>query len=177
MKKVVVGSKNPVKIACVQSAFEKAWPEENFIFEGVSAASDVKEQPWGDQETLQGAINRTHNAQQIIADAAYYVGIEGGIDVVEDEMDAFAWIVVSQQNYLSKARTATFYLPDTIKELVQEGMELGHADDKVFKRENSKQKDGAVGILTGGLINRSQYYEQAVVLALIPFIKSEYYLK
>lgn len=35
------------------------------------------------------------------------------------------------------------------------GMELGEADDHVFERSNSKQEDGAVGLLTKGLIDRT----------------------
>ena len=44
------------------------------------------------------------------------------------------------------------------------------ADDIVFNRKNSKKKDGAIGILTGGLIDRTKYYEEAVALSLIPFL-------
>lgn len=33
----------------------------------------------------------------------------------------------------------------------------------------------AVGLLTSGLINRSDYYEHAMLLALIPFMKRELY--
>ena len=48
-------------------------------------------------------------------------------------------------------------------------MELGVADDTVFKRINSKQGTGTVGHLTQGVMNRSDYYCHAIVLALIPF--------
>ena len=50
------------------------------------------------------------------------------------------------------------------------------ADDIVFKRNNSKEKNGAVGILTNNLIDRTKYYEEAVVLSLIPFIKNELFV-
>jgi len=50
---------------------------------------------------------------------------------------------------------------------------LGHADDMVFKRENSKQKDGTVGNLTNGIIDRAEYYKPAIILALIPFINKD----
>ena len=42
--------------------------------------------------------------------------------------------------------------------------------EKLF---DSKKKDGAVGILTGGLITRKTYYEEAVVLGLIPFLNKK----
>ena len=57
-----------------------------------------------------------------------------------------------------------------MKELVKEGMELGKADDLVFNKDNSKQQGGSVGILTQGVVDRNEYYRQAIILALIPFL-------
>ena len=54
--------------------------------------------------------------------------------------------------------------------MVRVGIELGEADDIYFGRTNSKQKDGAVGILTSGEIDRKSYYEHAIIMALIAFI-------
>jgi len=59
--------------------------------------------------------------------------------------------------------------------LIQAGMELGHADDLVFQAQNSKQQGGSVGLLTHGLITREAYYQQAMVLALIPFLNESLY--
>jgi len=67
------------------------------------------------------------------------------------------------------ARTSAFALPPAICALVAAGMELGDADDKVFGSSNAKQAGGTVGHLTLGVIDRTLYYEQAVVLAFIPF--------
>ena len=66
-----------------------------------------------------------------------------------------------------------FLLPKEIRKLIENGEELGVADDVVFNRKDSKKKDGAVGILTGGLITRKTYYEEAVVLGLIPFLNKK----
>ena len=75
----------------------------------------------------------------------------------------------------AKAKTASFTLPLKISKLIKEGYQLGDADDIVFKRSNSKQKNGAVGILTKNLINRTDYYVHAIILALIPFTNSKLY--
>lgn len=48
-------------------------------------------------------------------------------------------------------------------------MELGHADDQVFGRVNSKQESGSVGLLTDNVVDRAGFYTQAMILALIPF--------
>eukprot|EP00584_Thalassiosira_punctigera_P023072 CAMPEP_0172556112 /NCGR_PEP_ID=MMETSP1067-20121228/63383_1 /TAXON_ID=265564 ORGANISM="Thalassiosira punctigera, Strain Tpunct2005C2" /NCGR_SAMPLE_ID=MMETSP1067 /ASSEMBLY_ACC=CAM_ASM_000444 /LENGTH=167 /DNA_ID=CAMNT_0013344815 /DNA_START=90 /DNA_END=589 /DNA_ORIENTATION=- len=70
------------------------------------------------------------------------------------------------------AKTGAFLLPPALCELViNENMELGHADDKVFKRVNSKHGGGTVGILTDGEIDRADYYVHALKLALIPWIR------
>jgi len=50
--KVAVGSKNPVKIACVKEAFEKAFPDIAWEVEGVEVASGVADQPMSDIESI-----------------------------------------------------------------------------------------------------------------------------
>lgn len=175
MKKVYIGSENPVKIACTEVAFRRVFKGEEFMFTGRSVSSSVNDQPMSDQETYRGARGRVKNLKQLFPDGDFWVGIEGGVEVLNDSMFAFAWMVVEGKKLSGEARTATFPLPGSIKELVSQGMELGHADDLVFKRLNSKQKDGAVGILTAGIIDRKHYYEHALILALIPFINKSLY--
>lgn len=172
---VIIASQNPVKIACVRQAFERCFPEENFAFAGMAAPSGVPDQPMGEEETLLGARNRAQYCREARPEASYWVGVEGGITDHGDEMEAFAWMAVLSAGKEGKARTANFYLPEAVATLVRQGVELGHADDQVFGRSNSKQGNGAVGILTNGLIDRTAYYEPAVILALIPFMQPELY--
>ncbi len=168
MIKVAIASQNPVKIESTKLAFTKIFPEQLFEFQGFSVSSNVSNQPMGEKETLTGAKNRVKNLIKIIS-ADYYVAIEGGSKHVNKQMETFAWVVIKSKNKTSKSRTASFYLPKEIIRLINQGKELGEADDIVFNRKNSKQSNGAVGILTGDIITRTSYYEQAVVMALIPF--------
>ena len=101
--------------------------------------------------------------------ADYWIGIEGGVQPIGQEMAAFAWIVVRSKEMIGKGRTGTFFLPPAVVELIRQGKELGEADDIVFGRSNSKQDNGAVGLLTDNVIDRAQLYEHAMILALIPF--------
>jgi non-canonical (house-cleaning) NTP pyrophosphatase len=73
------------------------------------------------------------------------------------------------------AKTATFLLPSSLTKLIREGMELGEADDKVFGRIKSKHGTGTVGLLTDGMIDRSAYYEHALTLALVSWIRPDVY--
>jgi inosine/xanthosine triphosphatase len=175
MLKVIVGSTNPVKIKSTKSAFETAFPDEEFDVEGVSVVSDVRDQPLSSDETLLGAKNRATNAKEKYQ-ADYWVGIEGGIEDHEDELQAFAWMVIlGADGTMGKARTSSFVLPHEVSLLVRSGLELGQADDQVFNQSHSKQKNGAVGLLTNDIIDRAEYYKQAVILALVPFLKPEFY--
>ena len=74
-------------------------------------------------------------------------------------------------------KTGSFELPPEVARLVRGGMELGHADDKVFSRVNSKHGSGTVGMLTKGMIDRSKYYDHALKLALVPWIQPELYIE
>jgi inosine/xanthosine triphosphatase len=173
MKKVVVASTNPVKIRAVELGFRSMFPEESFHVLDLSLNSGVADQPFGNDETLQGAINRANKAQTINPDADYWVGVEGGVEEHGNDLAAFAWIVVKSSELSGKGRTGTFYLPTQVAQLIRQGKELGEADDIVFGKTNSKQDNGAVGILTGDIIDRTSLYQEAVILALIPFRRPE----
>jgi inosine/xanthosine triphosphatase len=176
MKKIVIASTNPVKITASLQGFQRMFPEEEFITEGITVSSQVADQPMTDEETFQGALNRASNAMKSIRDADYYVGIEGGVEEKKKEMEAFAWIIIKdKKGRIGKARTGTFFLPSQITRLIKQGVELGTADDMVFKHTNTKQKMGSVGILTDNCIDRTDYYTHAVILALIPFKNEQLY--
>ncbi|MEQ8533785.1 MAG: inosine/xanthosine triphosphatase, partial [Imperialibacter sp.] len=136
-KTVIIGSRNPVKVQCVKNAFEKSFPREVFSFEGVDVASNVSDQPMTDEETYRGAFNRATNAKASHSKGHFWVGIEGGISDAAGLMEAFAWIVILSSERTSRARTATFLLPDKVAQLVRQGIELGVADDQVFGGSNS----------------------------------------
>lgn len=169
MPTVVVASTNPVKVKAADNGFRRMFPTLALDILPVTVASGVRPQPLSDAETLAGALQRVENAVALIPDADYWIGIEGGIDDLGADMIAFAWVVVRSRQLLGKGRTGTFFLPRAVTDLIRVGKELGEADDIVFNRSNSKQDIGAVGILTGNVIERVSLYEHAVILALVPF--------
>lgn len=101
--------------------------------------------------------------------------MEGGIDVIDETLLAFAWIAVrAADGRAGEARSATLPLPDAVRRLVETGMELGDASDRVFDTVNSKQGGGAFGLLTDGLLTRESIYSQTLVLALLPLLNPVY---
>jgi inosine/xanthosine triphosphatase len=246
--RVAVGTVNPAKIRAVDQALRRAAAESDaddddlvdFEISGFDVDSRVPDQPFGDQETLQGAKNRAQAAYQAYRNAHQRtphlaVGMEGGLEWVdhhqgggqqepanedaaasENDNDdhtgttassssssgtgklyCMAWMAIfgrreaitvelfatsALESYCADntpvfglAKTSMFPIPDAVAALVKQGMELGEADDRVFHRVQSKHGNGLVGLLTGGIVDRSEYYEQALVLALSPWMRSDLY--
>jgi inosine/xanthosine triphosphatase len=177
MRKIIVASTNPVKLAAVRAAFFAMFPGEEFTYEGVSVPSGVPDQPMGDAQTYEGAKNRAGAAAALHPEADFCVGLEGGIEEhASGDLCASAWMVVRRKDGKEgRGKTSVFFLPDAVADLVRSGMELGHANDQVFSQENSKQKNGAVGLLTRDVVTRESYYKEALVMALIPFKNDNLY--
>ncbi len=165
---------NPVKVQAGKDAFESFFGKACEA-EGISIPSGVPDQPLGDEETYRGALNRARGAKEARPEADFWVGIEGGIALNRGEMETFAWMVVLGKHGQGHARTAGFFLPPRVAELVQQGYELGDADDIVFGASNSKQKTGALGLLTRDVLTRHELYKPAIIMALIPFKNPELY--
>ena len=170
MPKITVASQNPVKLNAALAAFQQMLPAEEFAVAGVSVASGVPDQPTSLGETMAGARIRAENAQVAAPESDYWVGIEGGIEDSPLGMACFARVhVIGRDGVTGLGQTAVFYLPREVAALVRGGMELGHADDRVFGRDNSKQANGAIGLLTDDLVDREAYYTHAMIMALVPF--------
>jgi inosine/xanthosine triphosphatase len=169
MKKIIVASGNPVKSEAVLLGFQAMFPREEFQTEPLEVSSGVADQPMSDLETMKGAHNRAVAARENCPDADYWAGVEGGIDQLDGCHIAFAWVVILSEEQEGSARTGIFELPFDVSRLINDGMELGDADDAVFGTQNSKQAKGAVGLLTGNALTRAGFYTEAVMLALIPF--------
>jgi inosine/xanthosine triphosphatase len=169
-RRIAVGSKNPVKIGAAQAVLARIAPEATV--EGVAVPSGVSDQPWGDEETIRGALARAHAARAAL-DADWGIGIEGGvIDDGGSRVRTCAWAaIVGRDGREGVGGSLSLELPSRVGALVRDGMELGHAMDAVTGQHNVKQGVGAVGILTAGLVTRQAAYEALVAYAVVPFLE------
>ena len=171
---VAVGSTNPVKLAATRAVMELVLSEVRV--EGVAVASQVADQPFGDEETIRGALTRARAARDALA-ADVGVGIEGGVVEGENgEMRTCAWAaIVGSDGRTGVGGSLAMQLPASVAESIREGLELGHAMDRLVGESNTKHGKGAVGILTAGLVDRQRAYEVLVTYALAPFLTPELY--
>ncbi len=171
---VVVASTNPVKQRAVLLAFREAFGPDIEV-RGVAVEPGVSCQPLSDEETFLGAQNRAREARKAAPQASFWAGIEGGVADTNRGMEAFGWAVVLSANGEGAARSNSFFLPPAAALAIRAGGELGPVMDELFNQHNTKQKGGAIGLLTHGIFDRQNLYEQAVLLALIPFLNPRLY--
>lgn len=177
MQKVVIASKNKTKVSAVKEAFSALFPLEQFEYEELEVKSNVCD-PVTNKETYTGALCRVEEASKA-TQADFWVGIESGVDVREGECAVFSWVVIKGKNdMIGKAKSTTFYLPDKIFRLVHDEKKL--EDSEAIEEispygEGRGHKHGTVGVLTDNLIDRTKYYVDPIVLALIPFKNPDLY--
>lgn len=167
---VAVGSTNPVKIDAVRMAFEMLWPAQIWEIRAIPIASGVPSQPMSDWESIIGARNRAKGALNE-ADAAYGVGLEGGLQQIGEWWFDSGWIVVMDRNGQEGiGSTAKLAVPAQMITMVLQGMEVGEAVDAIFQQQNSKQSHGHFGFMTKNTITRTKAYTDGVLAALARFV-------
>ena len=165
--RVAVGSGNPVKRDAVAAALPDA------TVESVAVDSGVAEQPWGDEETVEGARNRAERALAA-GDYDLGVGVEGGVAERVGDLYLIMWAAATDGEDHAVGGGPRIRLPDDIAERLHDGEELGPVMDDVLDTSGVAENQGAAGVLTGGVTDRTEALRTAVAAALGPFV-TEYY--
>jgi inosine/xanthosine triphosphatase len=172
--RVSVGSTNPVKIAAAAEVLRRIYGA-GVDVESVAVESGVPVQPWGNDETLRGALNRAR-ASRSVTSATLGVGFEGGLLEVGGHVFTCAWCAVAREDGVEGlAGGESVLLPPAVAADVRAGMELGPAMDVLTGLQDTKHGRGAIGELTGGWLDRQTAYEHLLTLALARLLKPGYY--
>lgn len=165
---------NPVKVGATRAVITARWPSARV--ERISVPSTVRDQPFGDDETIAGAVARATAAREAL-DADLGVGIEGGVvEQADGTMRTCAWAaIVDARGRQGVGGSLAMPLPSTVAALIRDGLELGHAMDRLVGAHDTKHGAGAVGILTDGMVDRQRAYEVLVTYALAPFVTPSLY--
>lgn len=170
---IAIGSTNPVKIEAVRTVVERVWPDAQLV--PVDVPSHVDAMPMSDAECLAGARNRARQARQATS-SDLGIGLEGGVNCDPIGLVLSGWVVVVDGDGREGiGGSARLPLPESIAKRVLAGEELGPVMDELLGEINVKQKGGAVGALTGGLVLRAETFAVAVAYALAPFVSPHFY--
>jgi inosine/xanthosine triphosphatase len=166
-----VGSTNPVKINSVINAASETWPEVEVT--GFKTASGIPEQPIGDLVTRKGAQNRARAVLEIahqegIDKDFLGVGLEGGVfDDEEGVMWTTVWIaVIDLKGDIYHANGARFPVPEIVADRIRNNEEMGPIIAQVVGEEDIRSKQGMIGIITEGFVDRTEEYAGITKMAL-----------
>lgn len=156
--KIVIGSKNPAKISAVQSVFNSG----DIEFIPVNVPSGVRDQPFSDEETIKGAINRAYSALEA-GGGKLGIGLEGGVQETEYGLFLCNWGALAEQGKPPIiAGGARIPLPKEVADKLLAGEELGPVMESFTNNEEVRKKEGAIGVFTNGQISRSEMFTHVV---------------
>lgn len=172
--KILVASKNRVKVEAAKEAFEDYF--DTIEVEGISVSSDVPDEPVNDEIYL-GAKNRVNNlkkyAKENNIEADYYVAIESGITNLLGKWAIINVAVIGDNDYLESFGTSPgFPVPDKyVDRIINE--DLGIVMDEIFKEDDLRSKQGGIGLLTRGKMDRKNISKAAFIMALTEIINGD----
>ncbi len=168
---IFIGSTNPVKVNAVSVAASETWPEVRI--EAFEVVSGIPDQPIGDEETRQGAINRARavllaGQRQFKPTGDYLgVGLEGGVVKLDGEYWSTVWAaVLDPAGYLTESNGARFKVPSLVAKQIEKGGEMGPIMAKLIKEADVRRKQGMIGVITQGFIDRTEEYTGIIKMAL-----------
>lgn len=161
-QQIVLGSTNKAKWQAV-----KEWMEQNnseMTLTAQQVPSFVSDQPYGDEETMQGAINRADGALKT-SGAAYGIGLEGGLMTIGDTLYLCNWgALAAADGRIVVASGARVPLPKDLACQLQSGEELGVVIDRYAQGNDLRHHTGTIGILTRGAVTRITMFQHVVTL-------------
>ncbi len=171
--KIMIGSKNPVKINGAKKAFEQYF--ENVEIVGYSVESGVPSQPVND-EILKGARNRVKGLREMAVsnklDIDFFVAIESGItDQFGFWLNTNIAVIEDASGYESIGTSEGFPIPKRYIEEIKQN-ELGGLMDRLAKTSNIKQNLGGVHFLTRKC-TREDLTIHAFTMALTQFVNGD----
>jgi inosine/xanthosine triphosphatase len=205
MNKIIlaVGSKRGPKLNAVTEAldaFSNALaPNSQFEVVGVEVESGVGHTPSSREELMRGARQRAEVLVQLerknAAGWKYFVGLEGGLDVVLEGASAEemqwretlkqygrrrvfleSWAYVTDGVRGHFGRSGGIELPEALAhEVLENGVELSVAIDKFAGAIGIRDAQGAWGVLSSNFITRQEAFRVAVLVAFAPFYNEKMY--
>lgn len=160
--KIVIGTKNPAKVQAVQAVFAEYKPD----YLTLNVASGVNDQPFSDEETMKGAVNRAFAAlEQGKGDIG--IGLEGGVHQHESGLFLCNWgaLAVKGEPPIIGGG-ARIPLPEEIAERLKAGEELGPVMDEYAQKENVRKQEGAIGIFSNGQVDRAEMFTHVMKLLI-----------
>lgn len=163
--KILIGTHNKAKTRAVKKISSIYYPDAKF--ENKEVPSLVSDQPMSQEETRQGAINRAKQIMEGSEDALFGIGLEGGVQEIDGQLYICNWgALVTKNGQVFTATGAGVPLPQEVAEQLLAGAELGPVMDVYTNKIGIRHEEGAIGVFSSGLVNRSAMFEHIMLLLI-----------
>jgi len=160
----VIASTNATKVKAATIVLESNFQE--VIITSKNIESGVNIQPYGLEETRNGAMNRSIAASEF----GIGIGLEGGVYELGKQLYLCNWGALTLNDQLTfTAGGAQIPLPEEVAKEIRAGKELGPTIDAYYSRQGIRHSEGAIGMLTMGAINRTVLFEHVMHLLVGQF--------
>ncbi len=180
---IAVGSLRAPKLDAVRDALAVIagllLQGERFEVIGVDVQSGVRHTPLSRQEMMAGARHRANELRRLAQERPesweYFVGLEGGVDVIHENGNRLVFLenwacVVDATGQESFGGSGAILLPEPVAtRVVDDGQELAHVIDDFAGERGIRDAQGAWGVLTRNAITRRDAFRNAVISAFSPF--------
>jgi inosine/xanthosine triphosphatase len=186
--RIAAGSTRRPKLNAVSEAatlFRRFFSvDTNIEVKGYEVESGVSHTPTSREELLQGARQRAEALVLRLAasgkPASFYVGLEGGLDVVRERghrrvfLESWAYVTDVERGHFGGS--GSIEIPESLaEEVLVRGTELSAAIDEFAGQAGVRDAQGAWGVLSGDLILRQESFRLAVLSAFAPFYNQKFY--
>ena len=186
--RIAVGSTRRPKVAALNEALQYFGavlaPHAEFEVIGVEVESGVGHTPATREELMLGARQRAEALARLPQAHAegwrYFVGLEGGLDIVDEHggrrvfLESWAYVSDGRQGHYG--RSGAVEIPAALaQEVLENGVELSVAIDRFAGAVGIRDAQGAWGVLSSGLISRTEAFRVAVIAAFTPFYNAKMY--
>jgi inosine/xanthosine triphosphatase len=151
---------------------------------GLEVESGVGHTPVTRDELMRGARRRADalvkHARENGEDWRFFVGLEGGFDVVMEDgqrrvfLESWAYVTDGERGHFG--RSGAVEIPAVLAhEVLEKDIELGLAIDRFAGEVGIRDAQGAWGVLSSNLITRQEAFRVAVIAAFAPFYNARMY--
>lgn len=189
--RIAVGSTREPKVEAVKEAWQVFGsqilddPEEAVRFLTYDVGPTGPAMPLSVQDLMKGAQSRverlTLQLKREKAEADFYVGLEGGFNIVDLQgprrlafLESWAYVSDGHKGYYG--HSGGIYVPPRVANpVVDRGIELGIVIDNFCNETNIRSRQGTWGVLTRDILTRKHSFVIALIAAFAPFYNSEAY--
>lgn len=175
MHKIFLGTTSESKLEIVKSVLRA-----DYEIIPVEVKSGIVDQPLDEDTTIKGAINRAKNAVNSSQDYEFSIGLEGGLEKINDLYHLVCVVaLVNQGGDVYMGISNKLPLPKDVSVRIENGEQFGMAIREFMKNIQNNSSNNSIQLIEHiqELIDRKKSFSIALNMALFAFKFSDKFVR